>query len=111
MLNEWSGFSVRLQTANSDFVFHAQRHRHSPCLSQIFAQVTTHEVDVVFSHLHAFRQFFLHIIRNMQNFFKLIAVRTEEREKLQHLRRASYRFFQGSVLFTIFILRRRCAKR
>jgi hypothetical protein len=44
---------------------------------------------VVFGHFDAFRQLFLHVIRNMQHFFKLIAVRAVEREELEHLRLAS----------------------
>ncbi len=99
MLNEWSGFSVRLQTVEQSLCFHAQRHRHSPCLSQIFAQVTPMKLTwylVIFTPSGSF--FFRY-----QKYAELLQTDSSagrRKRKLQHLRRASYRFFQGSVLFT-----------
>ena len=65
---------------------------------------------MVFGHFGAFRQFLTHIVRNMQHFFELVAVRAVERKELEHLRLASNRLIKGNVLLAIGDLGSGCTK-
>lgn len=56
---------------------------------------------MVLGHFGAFRQLFLHIVRHMKHFFKLITMWAVEGEKLQYLGFASDRFIQRDILFTV----------
>ena len=103
------GFLYGFKHRRGDLIFHTQRNRDRPCLSQIFTQWAK-ELNVVFRHFGAFRQLFLHVVRNMKYLLKLVAVRAVEGEELQHLRLASNRLVQRNVLLAVGKLRSSCAK-
>jgi len=93
----------------SNFVFHTQRHRNGPCLSQVFAQ-RAKKLNMILGHFGAFWQLLLHVIGNVQNLLELIAVRAVEGEELKDLRLSGYRFVEGNILLAIAELCSRCAK-
>ncbi len=89
------GFLYAFKQRNCHFVFHAQRHRHSPRPTHILPRSPPMKSDVA-SVIFTPSGSLLHIIRSMQGTFKTDSSAGRRREKLQHSRRASYRFFQGS---------------
>ncbi|CNT88834.1 Uncharacterised protein [Salmonella enterica subsp. enterica serovar Bovismorbificans] len=103
------GFLYGFKQRDRDFIFYTQRHRHRPCLGELLAQ-RPQELNVVLGHFGAFRQLFLHIVRHMKHFFKLITMWAVEGEKLQYLGFASDRFIQRDILFTVADLCCRGAK-
>src|SRR5690606_23281974 len=92
------GFLHGFKHWRSDLIFHTQCNGNSPRLSQVFTQ-WTQEFYVVFGHFGAFRQLFLHVVRNMQHLLELVAMWAIERKELQNLWLASNGLFQCDVLF------------
>ena len=77
-----------------------------PGMSNDRAKFAAKEINVILRDFDAFRERFLYGIANMINALKLVAVRTEEGEKLHYLRLACDRLIQRDILLTIGKLRR-----